>query len=212
MKYIDADKLIAEIRNRESEYAELIKSTDEVLRTVACAKIGELEYILSIIHSLQQDKAAVELELCNQSWWEERGWIMIPPETTIEGIDSLLKAVRRKLQQKCPPVLAEFMEKASEIGEKYNYGFGPNLPQPRVDLEKEIQRYLREECSGDDEPTVSEIAHHFAKWQKEQMLKDAVEGEVHPDDCEIWVNLAGYGYKFNDGDKARIIILKEATE
>lgn len=33
-------------------------------------------------------------------------------------------------------VLAEFMEKASEIGKKYNFGFGPNLPQPEVDLEK----------------------------------------------------------------------------
>lgn len=47
-----------------------------------------------------------------------------------------------------------------------------------------------------------------AEWQKQQMMKDSVEGEVHPDDCEIWVNLIGYGYKFNDGDKVRIIVLK----
>ena len=39
-------------------------------------------------------------------------------------------------------ILAEFMEKASEIGKKYNYGFGPNLPQPKVDLEKEIEKAL----------------------------------------------------------------------
>lgn len=32
-----------------------------------------------------------------------------------------------------------------------------------VDLEKEIQRYLCEECSSDDEPTIKEIAHHFYK-------------------------------------------------
>ena len=30
-----------------------------------------------------------------------------------------------------------------------------------VDLEKEIQRYLCEECSSDDEPTITEIATHF---------------------------------------------------
>lgn len=30
-----------------------------------------------------------------------------------------------------------------------------------VDLEKEIQRYLCEECSSDDEPTIAEIARHF---------------------------------------------------
>lgn len=42
---------------------------------------------------------------------------------------------------------------------------------------------------------------------REQMLKDAVEVIMRPDDCEIWVNLVGYGYKFNDGDKAKIIII-----
>ena len=33
--------------------------------------------------------------------------------------------------------------------------------QSEVDLEKEIQRYLCEECSSDDEPTIAEIARHF---------------------------------------------------
>ena len=41
----------------------------------------------------------------------------------------------------------------------------------------------------------------------EQMMEKAVEGIVHPDDCEIWVNLVGYGYKFNDGDKVCVIVL-----
>ena len=40
-------------------------------------------------------------------------------------------------------------------------------------------------------------------------MKDVVEGIVYPDDCEIWVNLVGYGYKFNEGDKIHIIIVKE---
>lgn len=52
----------------------------------------------------------------------------------------------------------------------------------------------------------------FANTFKKQMFKDTVEGEVHPDDCEIWVNLVGYGYKFNDGDKVRIVVLKEKEE
>lgn len=45
--------------------------------------------------------------------------------------------------------------------------------------------------------------------QKEQMLKDAVEGRAHPEECEIWVNLFGYGYKYNAGDKVKMIILKD---
>ena len=33
--------------------------------------------------------------------------------------------------------------------------------QPVGELEEEIQRYLCEECSSDDEPTITEIATHF---------------------------------------------------
>lgn len=36
--------------------------------------------------------------------------------------------------------------------------------QPVEGLEEEITRYLREECSSDNEPSVSEIARHFAEW------------------------------------------------
>lgn len=46
--------------------------------------------------------------------------------------------------------------------------------QPEVDLEKEIQRYLCEECSSDDEPTITEIARHFYEFgfnaRKEEQL------------------------------------------
>ena len=50
---------------------------------------------------LQQDETQVDIDkmLCSQVWWEEQGWIMIPPDATIEGIDSLLRQVRKKLQQ-----------------------------------------------------------------------------------------------------------------
>jgi hypothetical protein len=67
-----------------------------------------LEHFTFVLDSIQQDKESVELELCSQIWWEERGWIMIPPDATIEGIDSLLKQVRKKLQQ-------EPIEKDKEI-------------------------------------------------------------------------------------------------
>lgn len=56
-----------------------------------------------------------------------------------DGEDDAYNRVLRiidSLQQ--DSILAEFMEKAIEIGKKYNYGFGPNLPQPKIDLEKEI--------------------------------------------------------------------------
>lgn len=37
----------------------------------------------------------------------------------------------------------------------------PLQQEQPIDLEKEIQRYLCEECSSDDEPTIVEIASHF---------------------------------------------------
>ena len=49
-----------------------------------------------------------------------------------------------------------------------------------------------------------------AEWQREQMLKDAVDGIARPDDCEIWVNLKGYDYNYKDGDKIKLIIIKES--
>ena len=45
------------------------------------------------------------------------------------------------------------------------------------------------------------------QYAYDQLKEEAIEGVAHPDDCEIWVNLVGYGYKFNDGDKVHIIVL-----
>lgn len=47
--------------------------------------------------------------------------------------------------------------------------------QSEVDLEKELEeeiaRYLREECSADDEPSISDIARHFAEWGATHLKK-----------------------------------------
>ena len=40
-----------------------------------------------------------------------------------------------------------------------------------MNLEEEINRYLHEECSDDDEPGIHEIAEHFAKWGAEHLKK-----------------------------------------
>ena len=49
---------------------------------------------------------------------------------------------------------------------------GKMMEQPVCEgLEEEISRYLREECSNDDEPSISDIARHFAKWGAEHLKK-----------------------------------------
>ena len=79
---------------------------------------------------------------------------------------------------------------------------------------------------------LAEVAKHFVEWQKqkdkqtiklaenhtmlagmmkerERMLKNAIEGVARPDDCEIWVNLKGCNCNYKDGDKIKLIIIKE---
>ena len=45
-----------------------------------------------------QDNNEIEREMCTLSWWEERGWIMIPPNVTLKGIEGLLLTVRDKIK------------------------------------------------------------------------------------------------------------------
>ena len=87
---------------------------------------------------------------------------------------------------------------------------------PKNKLEEAAEEYaykgISDELKSIMKPLADEIIKIFiagAEWQKSQMLKDAAEGIAHPEECEIWVNLLGYGYKYNDGDKVKIIIVKE---
>ena len=56
------------------------------------------------------------------------------------------------------------------------------------------------------------VARHFAEWQKEQMMKDAVEGEIQMrysgSLCAKTIRVINED-KFKLGDKVRIIIVKE---
>lgn len=110
MKYIDADRLQAEIERRMTENCKLAEK-------VKCFgdRAVEDNDILALIDSLQQDKET--LELCSQVWWQDRGWIMIPPNVTLSGIESLLNQIKRKRElgqdeeQKQPEVdLEEYIE------------------------------------------------------------------------------------------------------
>ena len=122
-KYIDADKLIAEIEKRRNNALERQKNLEKIgQETVLNEMIAfELNKILSIIDSLQQNKDV--LDLCSQVWWEDRGWIMIPPNITLKGIESLLERVRHKIK----------WNKENGIEEQ---------EQPEVDLEKDIDAFF----------------------------------------------------------------------
>lgn len=98
MKYIDAEKLYEYLEQVSEFYP---RYADNFLDN---AVINVINGIKTFIASLQQDEKAVELEMCSQAYWEERGWMMIPPDVTLKGIESLLEQVRKKLQQEQPDV------------------------------------------------------------------------------------------------------------
>lgn len=135
-KYIDADKLLDIIIKKQKEYAtQEVAENHKGLKAVLGGQCIVLTEIIKIIDSLQQDEIQVDKQLCSKIWWEEQGWIMIPPDVTIEGIDSLLKQVRKKLQQE----------------------------QPEVDLEKEIDSFFPESYfeNAINFDNAIDIARHF---------------------------------------------------
>lgn len=117
MKYIDADKL------KEILLPSYEEAKKESLSATDAVKWEKVEYIFDfvfyLIDSIQQDETQVDKMLCSQVWWEEQGWIMIPPDATIEGIDSLLKQVRKKLQQESTPNTNVLNTKLVNLLKKY---------------------------------------------------------------------------------------------
>lgn len=92
------------------------------------------------------------------------------------------------------------------------------------ELEEEIIRYIGYPQEIDEDVSTTMIrkaARHFAQWQKQQMMKDAVDGEILAiEDCNYSMNshthlemyvdevkLIEKGFK--DGDKVKLIIIKE---
>lgn len=87
------------------------------------------------------------------------------------------------------------------------------MPVPSLDMQEdpvsedleEAAREYTEKGSKCQEEVDSFIAG--ANWQKEQMMKEAIEGIARPDDSEIWCNLASFNLK--DGDKVKVIVKSE---
>ena len=148
MKYIDAEKLIAEIERR--------RLSNRYIDTE-----GYENELLDLIDSLQQEQPkGLHFTPLNRLIQK------IPSKNWNETVNNYAKKLRDCL-------IKEGYLKDAEILQGYiSYMNGNNVPMatmdeqehPEVDLEKEIKNYLATKCAGDDEPSVSEIASHFAEW------------------------------------------------
>lgn len=84
--------------------------------------------------------------------------------------------------------------------------FIKSLPEEPAskDLDEEIKRYLHEVYDRDT--TVSDVARHFANWQKQQMMKNVVECTWG---SRVTSPLTSYFPDIKCGDKVKLIIVKE---
>lgn len=89
-----------------------------------------------------------------------------------------------------------------------------SLPEEPINdnLEKEVKAYLQTNFpDGLGFPSVPKVAHHFAKWQKKQMMKDATYATC----CGLHAFQALWCFdnlKTSDvvaGDRVKVIIVKE---
>lgn len=105
--------------------------------------------------------------------------------------------------------LKEIIRLAIIDGAKWadNHPMKPSLPS---NLNKASEEYAFDVKAKPFGNLVKEAFKAGAQWQKEQMMKDAVEGTVHNFSSNkphptVLVDAKG----FNQGDKVRIIIIKE---
>lgn len=146
MKYIDADRLRAEIEKKRNEIVAKALDPDACIERIASAKYKKdaLSDAISIIDSLQQ-----EMELPEK--YQTPDWLFEEPEQpNLPGIED--PGIPGK-----DFIPVEWVD-ACEMYGKWKI---VKQDQPEVDLEKEIKNYLATKCAGDDEPSVSEIALHF---------------------------------------------------
>ena len=92
---------------------------------------------------------------------------------------------------------------------KYKY---KNEEHVNEELEKELKSYLERVKATDKDIDFIDFSRHFARWQKQQMMKGAVEAEVEGISKSVLNGSWGY-FKvegnYKNGDKVRVIIIKD---
>ena len=84
------------------------------------------------------------------------------------------------------------------------------------EFEQEWKKYCDSKGGGAVTMNVKDVAKHFAQWQREQMMKDAVNAHIiaigqnavvkEDNDDDLRKCIIS---KFKDGDKVKVIIVKE---
>lgn len=145
-------KIKAEIEILKDEYTDI--AIDSHYGTInANHVVDDLEQLLSFLSTLES-----ETTYDTQQYTPR-------PSVGIEDVARVQFASHVKAFDKKRKAVFDW-EQFKEVAGIF-YGFGKKdssstlESEKPMNLEEEINRYLREECSDDDEPSISEIAHHF---------------------------------------------------
>ena len=87
-----------------------------------------------------------------------------------------------------------------------------------LESEKPVTNDLKEAASRFSKNASNDHNYHYlrigfifgAKWQKEQMMKDGLEGKIYGSDGEYWIETdIDENIKGKEGDKVRVVVLKK---
>ena len=110
----------------------------------------------------------------------------------------------------CNRALQEILSFIDSLPDVSETDFGKKEELVSRDLEEAAHFYVDtsiEWFDSDGNPCCYNAFIAGAKWQKQQMMKNAVDATARPDDKEIWADMSNLNLK--DGDKVKILIIKE---
>lgn len=240
-KYIDADKLKAEIEKRLKNIRDYMRGTGMRYKGPkyfkAQGKESAYDALLNVLDSLQQEQPEQPTRGYDEAYLND---CIAKAKKSWEGVDvdKYMDMVRGK-----EPVIEELVEEVKRYySDNYSYITGD---QPTLSIVTNIARHFAQwgaEHSGDKKRLVMvrkeriedhinelndkylggvyssyDMAKAYAegnidgqKWQKEQIMKEAADGEVVKDinnKLAVTAKINLDGFKF--GDKVKLIVIKE---
>lgn len=155
---------------------------------------------------------------CGQTMKDVLGWAYFKDLANLPNVERIGKDWK---EEPILDLLAKYLDRVSHEEAMKTKGaidrwFADYYPEPvSENLEEEIKKaFFDNKCKITDNISFSEferIARHFAGWQKQKMMKDAVEGLVVCDELthgykDIAMHIPDY---LKVGDKVKLIIIKE---
>ena len=204
------DKLVAEIKRLKKHYEEGIKEfgNSEYINNALMeqCKMKVCKKLLSFIDSMQEEPKE-KCKGCNNV----KGCITCVDgseyahieECNITGIKS--KHATGKLKELVDNVSEEGLTKARKQLQEDSES--DNLEQA---IDTYLATYWCSEIEKQDWPFLKKMAIYFANWQKQQMIKESIDGEIQFGTVKVQKeDIKEAVESLREGDKVKLIVIKK---